>query len=651
MRRGLVLLGWISSIRNRHFFFIDFVAFMITPLLVLALRLEGFGAIAPLQDQLVILTFLFAFIKMVTFQFSGLYRSYWAHASVDELGKIVGVGILATIGENILYYLLATKLPLLVQGIPQSTPTMDGIFTVMFIGGARFSIRFVERLRQMATKNDLVPVVIIGAGSTGRAMAQEMQSTPRLNMNPVAFIDDDPHKLNLNIRGITVMGDRHQIPAIVKKTGATQIVISLPAVSGREIREIVEICKHIGIVPRIVPGMHELLDGSISVSRLRKVEIEDLLRREPIETDFLEVRRLFHNRKVLVTGAGGSIGSEICRQIIRFAPEKMILLGHGENSIYAIANELRKKYPEISLVTSIADVRDLQRMRNVMRTFLPEIIIHAAAHKHVPLMEQNIEDAVSNNVGGTFNMTMLAAEFNVERFLLISTDKAVNPTSVMGATKRVAELTVQNVAYRTKKPFIAVRFGNVLGSRGSVVPLFHQQIAQGGPVTVTDPGVKRYFMTIPEAVQLVLQATTMGKGGEIFMLDMGDPISIVELARDIIRLSGLQEGKDIDIIFTGLRPGEKLFEELVLHDEKMAPTSHKKIFVCRNGVYRVPRKDNHHDSIAPELRDKISILQQVAKEGTEAEMRYALRVLVPEFQPDHSDDVVPVVVEEKEKKN
>jgi FlaA1/EpsC-like NDP-sugar epimerase len=580
MHRVFTLLKWVPAVRNRHFFFIDFATFMITPTLAYALRLESFGTVSTVQDQLIVLTFLFAFIKTVTFQFTGLYRSFWQQASVDEMGKIAGVGILSMVGEIVLFSILDIKLPILIKGIPHSIPIIDGIFTLMVIGGTRFSIRYTERMNQRVGRDHRVSTVIVGAGDAGTVIAREMQANPQLGVNPVAFVDYNPEKLNLTIRGIPVMGNKYQIPEVVRKTQAKQIVISLPSASGKEIREIVEICKTTGISPRIVPGMYELLDGSLSVSRLRKVEIEDLLRREPIRTDYAEVRRLFHNRKILVTGAGGSIGSEICRQLMRFGPERMILVGHGENSIYAIANELERKYPEIPIERVIADVRDLPRMRNVLRAALPEIIIHAAAHKHVPLMELNIEDAVSNNVGGTFNMVTLAAEFDIERFLMISTDKAVNPTSVMGTTKRVAELIVQNAAQRRMKPYIAVRFGNVLGSRGSVVPFFNQQIAQGGPVTVTDPEVKRYFMTIPEAVQLVLQATTMGKGGEVFMLDMGEPIRIADLARDLIRLSGFVEGKDIDIVYTGLRPGEKLFEELVLTDEKMAPTSHEKIFVC-----------------------------------------------------------------------
>ena len=334
---------------------------------------------------------------------------------------------------------------------------------------------------------------------------------------------------------------------------------------------------------RTIPGLYDILSGQVSISQIRAIDIEDLLRREPVRTDISAVEEMLQGSRVLVTGAGGSIGSELCRQIARCKPAALILVGHGENSIYAIANELRRMWPELPISQVIADVRDRARLAQVFRAHQPETVFHAAAHKHVPLMEENVPEAITNNVQGTANLLRLAGAHQVGRFVLISTDKAVNPTSVMGATKRVAELLVQASALRSGQHYVAVRFGNVLGSRGSVVPLFREQIARGGPVTVTHPDVRRYFMTIPEAVQLVLQAAALGQGGEVFLLDMGEPIQITQLATDLIELSGFEVGRDVEIVYTGLRPGEKLFEELFVAGEEYAPTRHEKVYVSHNG--------------------------------------------------------------------
>jgi FlaA1/EpsC-like NDP-sugar epimerase len=420
-----------------------------------------------------------------------------------------------------------------------------------------------------------------------------MLTSRHLGLHVVGFVDDDPQKQRLSIHNVPVLGKRTDVPALVKNHAIDQIVIAIPSAPGRDVREIVQICEGAGIMPRTVPGIYELIEGSVSLTHLRPIEIEDLLRRDPVQTDSAAVRELLHGKRVLVTGGGGSIGSELCRQILRARPARLILLGHGENSVFEIQNELlrecrKQQLPPETIHGIIADVRFGERILTIFRQLRPEIIFHAAAHKHVPLMEENPAEAITNNVLGTRNILAAARAVGVQRFVMISTDKAVNPTSIMGASKRTAELLVHEMALATGKPYMAVRFGNVLGSRGSVVLTFKQQIAAGGPVTVTDPEMKRFFMTIPEAVQLVLQAGVLGHGGEVFLLDMGEPVKIVDLARDLIELSGLEVGRDIDIVFSGLRPGEKLFEELFIPGEEYRRTEHQKIFIAANASSFVP---------------------------------------------------------------
>jgi FlaA1/EpsC-like NDP-sugar epimerase len=444
----------------------------------------------------------------------------------------------------------------------------------------------------------------------------------------------------------------------VRERRVDQVIIAMPGAPGKVVRETVGICKAAGVHVRIIPGMYELLGGRVSINQLRDVQIEDLLRREPVHTDTAQVGALLRDRRVLVTGAGGSIGSELCRQIARCAPAELILLGHGENSIFEIYNELsrgarekgrrgegEKGYGERSrnlqsaicnlqsaVHPVIADIRDTDRLRAVFEQYRPEIVFHAAAHKHVSLMETNEADAATNNVLGTLRLVEASIAAGVGCFVLISTDKAVNPTNVMGATKRVAELIVQVAARQTGRCYVAVRFGNVLGSRGSVVPIFQKQIAAGGPVTVTHPDVRRYFMTIPEAVQLVLQAAALGQGGEVFMLDMGEPVRIADLAHDLIRLSGLEPGRDVDIAYTGLRPGEKLFEELSVAGEAYEQTVHSKIFAYRNGP-----EGTDSNGVArldwAQLAGQVATLIAAAERGDRADIRLRLQELVPEYQP------------------
>ncbi|SFG90001.1 NDP-sugar epimerase, includes UDP-GlcNAc-inverting 4,6-dehydratase FlaA1 and capsular polysaccharide biosynthesis protein EpsC [Desulfotomaculum arcticum] len=421
-------------------------------------------------------------------------------------------------------------------------------------------------------------VLIVGAGVAGGIVAEVLKQRVNSEWVPVAFVDDDPKKQTTILHGLPVLGNRHCITNIVKKLKINYIVIAMPSVSGEVIKQIVEICQKTKVQLKILPGIYDLITGKIKISDIRDIEVEDLLGRSAVTLNINEIANYLTDKVVLITGAGGSIGSEICRQIAVFEPKMIVLLGHGENSIYEIERELKQKYPDVPLAAVIADIRDCRRVSQIFNQFRPAVVFHAAAHKHVPLMEKNQEEAVKNNIQGTRILTEAAHLNNTEIFVLISTDKAVNPTSVMGATKRAAEMVIQWMNGVSTTNFVAVRFGNVLGSRGSVIPLFKKQIASGGPVTVTHPAMKRYFMTIYEAVQLVIQAGALARGGEIFVLDMGQPIYITDLAKNLIRLSGYEPGKDIAIQYTGIRPGEKYEEKLYSDEEQIMPTKHERIF-------------------------------------------------------------------------
>jgi FlaA1/EpsC-like NDP-sugar epimerase len=434
-------------------------------------------------------------------------------------------------------------------------------------------------------------------------------------------VDDDRSKHGHRLCDLPVMGPLAAIPALAQAHDINEVVIAMPRASGAVVRQVVRAALEVGVKTRTVPGMFDIISGRVTVASLRQVEIQDLLRRDPIQTDLEQVRSLATGETVLVTGAGGSIGSELCRQLARLDPAQIVLLGHGENSIFDILAELGEHFPTVTTVPVIADVRDRERLRQAFEQYRPYSVFHAAAHKHVPLMEGNIGEAVTNNVLGTRNVAELAAEFGAEHLVLISTDKAVRPTNVMGATKRVAEQIVQEIAQTHGRKFVAVRFGNVLGSRGSVVPTFLRQIQNGGPVTVTDPEMRRYFMTIPEAVQLVLQAGAFGQGGEVFVLDMGEPVKVLDLATDLIRLSGLEVGTDVEIRFTGARPGEKLYEELFFDAESAIPTDHPKVLRAKNG------------SLPIGLSTMVKVLvESAAKAHSNDEVRDLLGTLVPDFR-------------------
>ena len=502
-----------------------------------------------------------------------LYTRIWRYAGMREM---VAVLIATTLGAGLFY----TGMYVFDKSLPRSIYLISWILSTGVIGIGRMVLHYIAMRYggKQSTDADMVNTLIIGAGDAGATIAREIERYHKRSRKVIGFIDDDESKFNRLMGGVRILGNRHDIPSIVKENKVKEIIIAMPSVTRNEIRNIMEICSPLKCKVNTLPGMYQLLDDEVLVSHLHPVSIEDLLERDEVRLDMDVVEHYIRDKVVLVTGAGGSIGSEICRQIMRVGPKQLLLLGHGENSIYLINQELKNIYKDGPIIPIIADIRDKQQLDQIFTQYNPQVVFHAAAHKHVPLMEIQPMAAVLNNIYGTRNVADVVGRHGVERFVMISTDKAVNPTSVMGATKRVAEKVIisMNDTYDTK--YITVRFGNVLGSRGSVIPLFKKQIEAGGPVTVTDPEMTRYFMTIPEASQLVLQAGAMGKGGEVFLLDMGEPVKIIDLARNMIRLSGLEPDKDIHIKITGLRPGEKKYEELLTSEEGTNRTNHTKIF-------------------------------------------------------------------------
>lgn len=501
-----------------------------------------------------------------------LYNRIWQYASVPETLAILKAVVLSCAASYLLTFLFFG------EGVPISIMIQSLETMALLIGGARFIWKY-RYYNDAKKKKNTQKALIIGAGDCGSLIVKELQSNLSSNLNPIGFIDDDLTKHKHQIHGIPVIGARNEIVETVAKLKVDYIIIAMPSASRSDITDIIEICKSTNAKLKIFPTLSDVIKGKIAIQQIRDVQVEDLLGREAVNVDLEGIANYVQQKTVLVTGAGGSIGSELCRQIAPFLPTKLVLLGHGENSIYTIEMELRNKFPALSLETIIADIQDRSRIEEVFREFRPHVVFHAAAHKHVPLMERNPAEAIKNNVFGTRNVAECADQYNAERFVLISTDKAVNPTSVMGTTKRIAEMIIQSLNNRSNTVFAAVRFGNVLGSRGSVIPRFKEQIKNGGPVTVTHPEMIRYFMTIPEAVQLVIQAGSLASGGEVFVLDMGEPVKIVDLARDLIRLSGFEPGIDIKINYSGIRPGEKLYEELLTNEEGLASTKHDRIYI------------------------------------------------------------------------
>ena len=556
-------------------------------------------------------------VRIAIFYLFRLYHRVWRYASINEIMVVV---MAVSTGSVVLWPLLQ----LLDVQLPRSVWLISWVLNIVLVGGSRLFLRGYYYFRNRFTAAGRTRVLIVGAGDAGAMLAREIQQRYESSKLLVGFVDDDKSKSFHRLLGVRILGSRQELPAIVEHYGINEIIVAIPSASGVLIREIMQQCKRVDCTVKTLPGIFELIDGKVQVSQLRNVDLEDLLRREPVAIDERNISAALRDKTVLVTGAGGSIGSELCRQIARQAPRRIVLLGKGENSIYEICQELNRNFPTLAADSVIADVRDAVRIQEVFERFRPEIVYHAAAHKHVPLMEEQPVEAVQNNIFGTKNVAEAACKFGSVAFVMISTDKAVNPTSVMGASKRIAELVVQSVhCGGSATRFCAVRFGNVLGSRGSVIPLFRRQIAAGGPLTITHPEMKRYFMTIPEAVQLVMQAGALARGGEVFVLDMGEPVRIVDMARDLIELSGLKPDEDIQIKFTGLRPGEKLFEELLTAEEGTTATTHAKVF-----------RANLRQTDGGLLEQKLLMLRKMREPEA---IRTMIRDLVPTYRQPEQD--------------
>jgi FlaA1/EpsC-like NDP-sugar epimerase len=626
-----------SKLTNRHYFLADVIIFSFTPIIALTLRIENVGEISLYTSSLIFLIPIYEIIKLSIFYFLGLYKRVWRYASIEEYTRIILAGFFVLILQLSVTEIFQKYVFWITPTLPRSVPIIDAILAIGFFGTLRYSVRILNLIRQRTTRDiNANPVIIVGAGAAGVRIVKEIQSNLKVNLIPIAFVDDDVNKVGSRISGISVEGTTKDLAALVARFNAKDVIIALPSAHGDFIREIFNTCRSLDVKTRLLPSLNELIDGSITVKSLRSVRIEDILRRDPVKIDLESVRDFIKYKRVLVTGGGGSIGSELCRQVTKFSPSSLTIVGHGENSIFEIQDELLRNNNSIKLNCVIADIRDYRRLDQIFKQHNPAIIFHAAAHKHVPLMEENPSEAITNNILGTLNLCELSVKHKVNHLVLISSDKAVNPTSVMGTTKRIAELIVKHYAAHFQKAFLAVRFGNVLDSRGSVVPTFKKQIENGGPITVTHPEIKRYFMTIPEAALLVMQAASLGKGGEIFLLDMGRPVKIIDLAKDLIKLSGVNENM-IDIVYTGLRPGEKLFEELVLDGETTEKTIHEKIFVSKDGnnsreYLRLNKPDvatiNRQFSV---FRKRIDDLIRLSADGDRERILNELKKIVPEF--------------------
>jgi FlaA1/EpsC-like NDP-sugar epimerase len=512
-------------------------------------------------------------IKMVIFGYFGLYSGLWRYASVDDIWRIIKAHFLAT-----LCFVAAIVFIHSFSGFPRSIFVFDCILSFCLVAGIRFFTRLFRETFRPVLGIKRKRAIIIGAGEAGVMVLREVRNNPKANIEIIGFIDDDPNKNNLRVQGVGILGTRDDIVSVVEKYGIDEVIIAIPSAKGEVIRSIISHCQMPSVRIRIVPGLQKILNGDLEV-KPREVKPEDLLGRETVNINEKEIKSYLSGKVVLITGAGGSIGSSLCRQIVNFNPKEILLFDHNENDVYYLGIEFLTKYPQINFKTIIGDIKDVGLLKSVFSLYKPQVVFHAAAHKHVPLMEENPIAAVKNNVLGSRNMIYAAHHYKVERFVLISTDKAVNPINIMGLSKRLAEMFLQAKSKRSKTKFMAVRFGNVLGSDGSVVPLFKKQIEAGGPITITHPDTTRYFMSIREAVLLVLQAGAIGNGGEIFILDMGEQIKIIDLARDLVALSGLELGKDILVEYVGLRPGEKIREELLLDKEKDRVTKHDKIYI------------------------------------------------------------------------
>ncbi|MDK0618337.1 nucleoside-diphosphate sugar epimerase/dehydratase [Clostridium perfringens] len=583
----------------------------------------NFDFIMDERNGLILFLPIIVIIYLMMLSIFKMYKSIWTIVGIDE----VAFGLIAC--------LIATGIILITSTIISSiyyidhvTVLLAGLFIMIFTIGIRVSFRIYRRmishgrvLLNSSNISNLEKILIIGAGSCGQLIIEEIRKQNPIKQKVIGFIDDNPSKIGTYLRGIKILGNRNKIIEISEEKNVDLILIAIPSVDGKTKKEIIEICQSTRAKVKIIPGMYELIGGKVSLNRMRDIDLRDLLGREEVILDKKGIKDYIENKVVMVTGGGGSIGSELCRQIAKFSPELLLILDIYENNAYELENEIISNFKNLKEKVLIASVREEKRLENIFNEYKPQVIFHAAAHKHVPLMEDNPEEAIKNNVIGTLNVAECAHKYGAERFVLISTDKAVNPTNVMGASKRMCEMIIQAIDKNSNTEFVAVRFGNVLGSNGSVIPLFKKQIAKGGPVTLTHKKITRYFMLIPEAAQLVLQAGAYAKGGEIFVLDMGNPVLIYDLAKDLIKLSGFEPDIDIKIEITGLRPGEKLYEELLMDEEGLRKTSHEKIFIAKPGEYDFEM-----------LKLGINALKKIADLGDVETLKTALQFIVKTYR-------------------
>lgn len=618
--RNSVLGGGMFRWNRRYLVFpIDLIFMVLSYFLAHWIRYES---LVFLDDSKLFYTSLIIVVatRSIVFLFSDIYRSLWSHASIHDLVEIIKVTLISS--------LLATTALLFYNRFSQLSrvvPILDTLLLLSFLCLRSFSWRMLrdELFKKHITNSNTIPVLLVGAGKLGAMFLNEIRRHHELNYLPIGFIDEDESKIGGQLQGVPILGNLDSMSSIIKIRKVGMVIITLDRSSGKYISKIIQICKENNITYKILPNINELFQETPpSIQQLREVEVEDLLGRPAVNLEIENIQSYLSNKVILVTGAGGSIGSELCRQVLYFSPQKLILFDSAETPLYEIDYELKNKVKgSVEIIPVIGDIRNLSRLSYVFETYQPQVVFHSAAYKHVPMMELHPSEAVLNNILGTKNVADVSRLTGVERFVLISTDKAVRPVNVMGATKRIAELYLQHISMNSRTKFITVRFGNVLGSSGSVIPRFQEQIRKGGPVTVTHPDVIRYFMTIPEATQLVLQAASMGEHGEIFILDMGEPVRIAHLAEEMIRLSGLRPGIDIKIEYTGLRPGEKLFEELLLDDEGIKKTHHPKI--------RIAAPLENYNLLL--FQNKLNILFSLARANKNDEIIHMFQELVPEY--------------------
>jgi len=579
-----------------------------------------------LVEQYPLLLFFFIIIKLIIFGLFKQYRGWWRYVGISDLMGILRASLVSTLIIVTLWFVVALNIDPVRRNLGDIDKVSQGVFmadmfvTVLLLGGLRILIRLYYEEFRTVESGRLKRFLIVGAGNAGEALLREIHRMPVAQYEVIGFIDDEPAKQGISIHGIPVLGTVEQLHKISKEQNIEEIAIAMPSASPAELRRVIQVCTGTKLRFRTVPSITDIASGKFTVSQIRDVDINDLLGREVVQLDLDLIETFLRDKTILVTGAGGSIGSEMCKQVCNFKPKLLLLIEQAENPLFYVERELRRQFPEIPIKAIICNITDRIRVEEVFERYKPEVVIHAAAHKHVPLMELNPGEAIKNNITGTQIMADAADNHGVSNFVMISTDKAVNPTSIMGSSKRIAEMYIQDLNRTSQTHFVTVRFGNVLGSEGSVVPIFKKQIAEGGPVTITHPEMKRYFMTIPEASQLVLQAATMGKGGEIFVLDMGEPVKIVDLAKELITLSGFRPGEDIEMIFTGPRPGEKLFEELSIKGEDMQPTRHPKIGIWKN----IPMDRD-------KLKAGIDELVENAKTQNHVAIVEKIKALVPEY--------------------